>query len=230
MFGMSQCVFDFGRPPDYALQDFFPGGNALALTLVQRLGTEQGEAQLYLWGEAGSGKTHLLQGACAHLGAQGLPAAYVNLAEAPYPGVLDGLERVALVALDNVQATGGSAPWELALFDLINRLREKQVPLLLAADAPPVGLAVALPDLRSRLVWGAVLQLQPLNDADKREVLRAEAQKRGMELADEVLDFMFAHLARDFPSLLAGLARLDRASMEKQRRVTLPLAREVFAS
>ena len=51
-----------------------------------------------------------------------------------------------------------------------------------------------------------------------------------MELADEVLDFMFAHLARDFPSLLAGLARLDRASMEKQRRVTLPLAREVFAS
>ena len=89
-------------------------------------------------------------------------------------------------------------------------------------------LAVNLPDLASRLAWGPVLRLEVLDDAGKREVLRAHAQVRGMELPDDVIYFMFAHLPRGLPSLLAGLEQLDAASMVQKRRVTLPLAREVF--
>ncbi|OYY73466.1 MAG: hypothetical protein B7Y40_09625 [Gammaproteobacteria bacterium 28-57-27] len=72
------------------------------------------------------------------------------------------------------------------------------------------------------------MRLEALDDAGKREVLRAHAQERGMELPDEVIHFMFAHLPRGLNGLLGGLEQLDRASMERQRRVTLPLAREVF--
>ena len=90
-------------------------------------------------------------------------------------------------------------------------------------------LAVNLPDLASRLSWGPVLRLEALDDAGKREVLLAQAHERGMDLPDEVILYMFSHLPRGLPSLLAGLQRLDDASMEQKRRVTLPLAREVFA-
>ena len=187
-----------------------------------------GEPQLYLWGAPGTGKTHVLQAACQRMGEHGLPAAYLSLAEAPHPGVLDGLEHLGLVALDDIQAVMGQDGWEIALFDLINRLREQQVPLLLAANAPPGMLAVNLPDLASRLGWGPVLRLEALDDAGKREVLLAQAHERGMDLPDEVIFYMFSHLPRGLPSLLAGLQRLDDASMERQRRVTLPLAREVL--
>jgi DnaA family protein len=224
-----QSVFNFGTPAQHTFEQFVPGANAVALGLVMRVAERMGEPQLYVWGESASGKTHVLQAACQRMGAQGLPAAYLSLADALHPGVLDGLEQLALVALDDIQAVMGLDAWEIALFDLINRLREQQVPLLLAADTPPSSLAVRLPDLASRLAWGPVLRLEVLDDAGKREVLRAHAAERGMELPDEVIYFMFAHLPRGLSNLLEGLEQLDRASMQRQRRVTLPLAREVFA-
>ncbi len=222
-----QSVFDFGGRPQHTLEQFVPGANALGLSLVRRMVEPSGEAQLYLWGEPGCGKTHLLHGACQHMSTLGLPAAYLSLADALHPGALDGLEQLALVTLDDIQAVVGQDAWELALFDLINRLREQQVPLLLAADVPPVMLQVRLPDLASRLAWGTVVHLEVLSDAGKREVLRAQAFERGMELSDEVIDFMFAHLPRGLDALLNGLDALDRASMTQQRKVTLPLLREV---
>lgn len=223
-----QCVFDFGAPPVNTFERFVTGDNALPLVLVKQLGTPHGEAQLYLWGDAGSGKTHLLQAACEHLGRMGQPAAYVALCDAKHPELLEGLESMALVAVDDVQCAAGEPVWEMALFDLINRLREAHTPLLLGARHPPAVLGVHLPDLASRLHWGAVLRLETLDEASKREVLRRHAAERGMELPDEVIYFMFAHLPRGLSSLLAGLEQLDRASMERQRRLTLPLAREVL--
>ncbi|MGD9889549.1 MAG: DnaA regulatory inactivator Hda [Halothiobacillaceae bacterium] len=225
-----QSVFDFGAQAQHTFEQLVPGANAVALGLVRCVTEGVGEPQLYLFGASGCGKTHLLQAACQRMGTHGLPAAYLSLAEALHPGVLDGLEQLGLVALDDIQAVMGQDMWELALFDLINRLREQQVPLLLAADAPPSMLAVNLPDLASRLAWGPVLRLEVLDDAGKREVLRAHAEARGMELPDDVIYFMFAHLPRGLPSLLAGLEQLDAASMVQKRRVTLSLAREVFIS
>lgn len=211
------------------LGQFLPGGNAVAAGLVAQLAEGGGEPQLYLWGGEGSGKTHLLQGACQRAGDRGLPAAYLSLAEVPHPGVLEGLEQLGLVALDDVQAVVGQPVWEEALFDLINRLREQAVPLLLAAREPPSALPVRLPDLASRLGWGPVLRLEPLDDETKLALLKSRASERGVDLPDEVGRYLMAHLPRDLPSLLDGLDRLDRASMERQRRITLPLAREVLA-
>lgn len=223
-----QCVFDFGAPPVNTFERFVTGSNALPLALVKQLGTPHGEAQLYLWGDAGSGKTHLLQAACEHLGRIGQPAAYLALCDAKHPELLEGLESMALVALDDVQYAAGEPAWERALFDLINRLREAHTPLLLGARHPPSILDVHLPDLASRLHWGAVLRLETLDEAGKREVLRRHAAERGMHLAEDVLDFLFAHVPRGLPDLLEALDRLDAASLKRQRRVTLALARDVL--
>ncbi|MEF3193139.1 MAG: DnaA regulatory inactivator Hda [Halothiobacillaceae bacterium] len=223
-----QQVLDFGLAPSYTLEQFLPGANGVAAGLVAQQAEGRGELQLYLWGARGCGKTHLLQAACQHAGEHGLPAAYIALPDAPHPGVLEGLERLGLVTLDDVQAVMGQAVWEEALFDLINRLREHTVPLLLAADRPPSALPVALPDLASRLGWGPILRLEGLDDAAKLELLRRRAVERGLILPDEVGRYLLDHLPRDLPSLLEGLERLDRASMELHRKLSLALAREVL--
>jgi DnaA family protein len=97
--------------------------------------------------------------------------------------------------------------------------------VLAAGDAPPAQLALR-PDLASRLGWGLVYQLHALTDAHKAAWLRAEAGQRGLQLGDDVVDYLLTRMPRDLPSLAALLARLDRYALSRKRPVTLPLVRE----
>lgn len=196
-----QLPLEISPPADAALDNFIPGANAEALERVRALaaGTLR-EAVLYLWGEAGSGRSHLLRA-----------AARAN------PG---------LVVADDVETLDAAA--QQALFVAINAAREGQAPVLASGSAPPAGLALR-EDLRTRLGWGLVYQLRPLTDADKALHLRAEARRRGLRLTDEVVWYLLHRLPRDVASLNAVLERLDRHSLARQRPITLPLIREALS-
>ncbi len=186
----------------------------------------------YLWGNKGSGKSHLLKGVCQYYLAQQRPALYVPLNKAQYfsPAVLENLEQQALVCLDDLQAVIGNAEWEVAIFDLINRVRETgRTLLIMSADQSPANLPVQLPDLASRLTWGEVYQLAPLNDKQKIEVLQKAAYQRGIELPDETANFLFKRLERDMKTLFNALEKLDQASLQAQRKLTIPFVKEILA-
>jgi len=219
------------RLPDTARFDnFIPGPNAEALAAVRHCATAPGAAMLYLAGPAGSGRTHLLQAACRAAHSVGLQAAYVPLAEraALSPVLLEGLEGCALLALDDVDAVAGDAAWEAALFHLYNRLHEAGGRLLAAALAPPGQTDLQLPDLRSRLAWGALYALQLPDDATRLQILTQRARDRGLDLSADVGRFLLHRCPRDLPALLALLDRLDRAALTAQRRLTIPFVREVL--
>ena len=105
---------------------YAPGRNAAALAAVEHLVSAGAGAPLWLWGAAGSGKTHLLQSALAAWDEANGAAAYLPLA---LPGLqasmLAGLENFGLVALDEVDAAAGNAAMETALFHLWNGLLER---------------------------------------------------------------------------------------------------------
>ena len=70
------------------------------------------------------------------------------------------------------------------------------VPIVAAGRVPPVDLPLR-EDLRTRLGWGHVFALQPLAEAEARAVLRREADRRGIFLSDEVMDYLLTRFARD---------------------------------
>lgn len=225
-----QLILDVTLPEESAFEGFHPGENALAVDSLRALAHGRGETQIYLYGEAGSGKTHLLQAVCHEAASQGRRAAYLPdalLARAG-AGVLDGLESLEMVCLDGVGGLAGTADGETALFNLINRARAMGTQLVLSDRLPPRGLPTALADLASRLVWGPVYQLIPLGDAAKCAVLVDRAQRRGFELPREVAEYLLRTCPRDLSSLLEQLGRLERASLSTQRRVTLRFARSVL--
>ncbi len=193
---MKQLALGISPPPQPTLDNFVPGANAeLVAHLREFQSGDFAESILYVWGEPGSGKSHLLQ-ACS-----------------------------GLHAVDNVETLNEAR--QIELFNAINEARQSGGKVLVAGDAPPSQLPLR-EDLKSRLAWGLVYHLKPLTDGERAVYLRAEAERRGMRVPEEVIRYLLTHVRRDLPTLVAILDQLDRASLERKRPVTLPLVREAL--
>lgn len=214
----------------FTFDSFVAGNNSVAAGLAQQTALGQGETQLYFWGEAGLGKSHLLQASCNLAAKNRSTVCYLTQSEIIHQSaeMFDGLEQIDLICLDDIDTWLISAAWEAALFDLINRVRENNKRLLMASAQPPDEAFVNLPDLRSRLAWGPVFQLQQLSDKDKNRALRYRARQSGLELPENVADYLMQRYQRDMSGLFRRLAVLDKAAMAAQRRLTIPLIKSVF--
>ncbi|GAC1030562.1 DnaA regulatory inactivator Hda [Pseudomonas sp. No.21] len=218
---------------DATFANYYPGANAAALGYVERLCEADAgwtESLIYLWGGEGVGRSHLQQAACLRFEQRGEQAVYLPLAELAQYGtaILDNLEQCELVCLDDLDAVAGRADWEEALFHLFNRLRDSGRKLLLAANTAPRGLPVKLPDLKSRLTLALIFQLQSLSDEDKLRALQLRASRRGLHLTDEVGRFILTRGSRSMSALFELLERLDQASLQAQRKLTIPFLKETL--
>ncbi len=207
------------------------GPNGLAVAYLKSL-VERGIGPgCWLWGGAGCGKSHLLQALCGAAAERDRPIAYLPMTQiGPMgPGALEGWSDQEIVAVDDIDTMVGDADLEGALFRLYNDLAERSGALVVASDAPPSGLDFTLPDLRSRLVAGAVFHLAALDEADAIEALQCRADYRGLELPDDTARFLLRRVPRDMGSLCDWLDRLDLASLAAKRRLTVPFVRDVLA-
>lgn len=229
----SQLPLGLRWPSHQRLDTYLAGANAAALESVRAVVRGESNAWIYLQGVRGSGKTHLLIGACRAALESGRSARYLPLAslnDSRAEAIASfGAQGGELLAIDDVQVVAADKDAERALFDLYNRARESGATLLIAASAAPAQLGAQLPDLVSRLSACTQYALQPLDEAGRREVLRARAQQRGLEIDDAVLDWLFARRPRDLAALMELFERLDHAALAAQRRITIPFLREMLS-
>lgn len=188
------------------------------------------EEFFWLWGSRGVGCSHLLQAVCHEAELMGVRAFYLDFSRhtALHPDILLGLESMALVCLDAIDELAGQPEWEMALFNLYNRMSESQTPLLIGAHSTPQQLAFNLPDLTSRMQSAVLFHLEILSDEEKVVALKLRADCRGFELSDEVARFLVARSERSMTQLLLVLALLDKHSLSTQRKVTIPLLKSVM--
>lgn len=208
-------------------ESFVPGANAQSLAALQGARPDA-PSVVWLWGRAGTGKTHLLQAACAAAGARGDTAAYVDLALTPSPELLDGCDALSLVCLDGLDAVAHDPAWNAAIFRLHTLLLDGSGRLVVASAGPPASLEFTLPDLRSRLLAADVHQLSELGEDDQCTALRLRASARGLELSEDAALYLVHRLPRDMHSLFGVLDRLDEASLAAQRRLTVPFLRDAL--
>lgn len=211
---MSQLLLDiaFGWKP--TLDNFVAGRNLELLSALRNALAGGGERMFYLWGEAGSGKSHLLQ-ACKHA-AMKQSAKYTQGA-AP--------QQAEIVALDDVELLDDTA--QIELFNLYNLMRDSGGMLLVSGTQAPLHLKLR-DDLRSRLAWGLVYQVHLLDDEEKAQALALHAQAKGFVLPPEVTQYLLRHGRRDLPSLMATLDALDAYTLRLHRAPSVPLLKEVL--
>ncbi len=229
---MNQLLLDLEPPSVPTFDDFVVGRNAEALAALRLLATttpaDPSARCLYLWGEDGSGRTHLATAAsramkATHLDGRAASAGAIRDAAAGAAG--------AALVIDDVEALDAQA--QEALFHAVNRLREDPAGRLVATgNAAPRGLLFApgRDDLRSRLSWGLVHRLHRLDDDEKDAALVHRAKDRGFPLAPEVRRYLMTHFTRDLGSLMRMVDALDRHGREHGRLVTVPLIRDFLRS
>ena len=223
---MKQIALDIGVARVPTLAGFCAGPNeaTLAHLRVWADSPTRSPVPTYLWGPAGSGKTHLLRAVAEALREQGAAAGWLDPAQHEPPR-FD--ETWAVVLLDDVDRY--TAVQQHAAFNWFVNAQTLQRGVLAAGALPPADLRLR-EDLRTRLGWGHVFQLQVLSEPERRAVLRQAADARGIFLGDDVMDFMLTRFSRDLGSLMQLLEQLDGYALQTKRAITVPLIKSMLES
>ena len=225
---MKQIALDIGLASNPSFGNFFSGPNEAAVEHLELWAGNplRSPVPTYLWGDAASGKTHLLKAVSEILRGQGAASGWMD-ASMLEPPEFD--ESWAVVILDDCHLYT-AAQQRVAFNWFVNALNAADGNprwVLAAGNAPPADLRLR-EDLRSRLGWGHVFALQALSEADRRAVLGREADTRGVSLSGEVVDFMLTRFSRDLGSLMQLLDHLDAYALQTKRAITIPLIRSML--
>ena len=218
---MKQIPLPIGVEPARTFDNFLPGANGQAIEHLRSLGAQS--APLYLWGASGSGKTHLLRATAQHFDDRGLRTGWFTPADAP-PWRHD--DAWSLIVFDDCDRFDPDQ--QHAAFALFVEAVGAGVPIVSAGRLPPVDLPLR-EDLRTRIGWGHVFALEPLREPEVRSALRREADRRGVFLSDDVMDYLLTRFARDLKHLMAHLDRLDEFSLANKRAITVPLLKQMLS-
>lgn len=221
---MKQIALDIGLAPGPTLSSYFAGCNEPALRHLQLWAGSPTRSPVptYLWGESGSGKTHLLKAVEHSLREEGASAGWLDACVHEPP---EFNPAWSVVLLDDVHLY--TAVQQHAAFNWFVNAQTHQRGVLAAGLLPPADLQLR-EDLRTRLGWGHVFHLQVLDEPERRAVLRQEADARGVFLGDEVMDFMLTRFSRDLGSLVALLGQLDGYALQTKRAITIPLIKSML--
>ncbi len=205
-------------PVSYAREDFLVApGNAAALAWIDRW-PDWPNGVLILYGQAGSGKTHLAQ-----IWASRTPGALVSAGDALTTATVDALAQQPL-ALDDADRVGDPA----ALFHLINLMRERGFSLLLTGSAAPARWTFSLPDLMSRLKAMPAQEIAAPDDALLAALLVKLFADRQLAIGEEVVKYLVPRIERSFHAARSWAAALDAAALAENRAVTVALVRKLM--
>jgi DnaA-homolog protein len=225
---MKQLALDIGLSTRPTLGTFFAGPNEAALNHLQlwTSGGTRAPVPTYLWGDTGSGKSHLLQAVHQSLTDQGLAVGWLDSHTFNPPEFSDDWAAVLMddVHLYNTEQQHTAFNW------FVNALTPRTGSprwVLAAGQLPPADLHLR-DDLRTRLGWGHVYGLTVLGDTERRAVLRQAADARGLFLSEEVMSYMLNRFSRDLGSLMQLLDHLDHYALQTQRALTIPLVRAML--
>ena len=214
---------------DYAVfESYFPAENQeILMFLIELISGNHYSPSCWLWGANSIGKSHLLQAVCERLQDD---AIYLPMEELinEDPSLLIGLGTRRFICVDDIHLCAKKNHWELAFFELFNRLKELNSTLVVSSLHAPKMNNFDLSDLTSRFSQYPVLKMKPLSDEDCKSTLQLRAKLRGLVLPDDTVNYMITHKQRDMKILYDLLDKLDTESLAAKRKLTVPFLKNVM--
>jgi chromosomal replication initiator protein len=225
-----QQFFEFPVSSVFTFDSFVVcDGNAGALQFSRRLADPHDpENLLYIYGPAGSGKSHLLQSIGMVMGAHGSGAIpYLSFREPVTAAELScRFDQAEALIVDDLHLMPDDGGMRAALWQVFNDFHSSGRKIVMAGLHAPRELPFLDDHLVSRLLWGLVARVDVSDDHSRRMILKKIAGDRQVRIPDDVVDFILMTTSREVGDLISAFDSVFRLSMVLKRRITLPLARE----
>ena len=216
---VQQTAFDFNDPAYPRFDKLLGNANAELIYILQ----QEHDQFLYIWGEQGSGKSHILQAWVGQALQNRQTAVYIDAGTTP---LTDSAVQADFVAIDQIEKLNDAE--QATLFYIFNHFRNsKHGHLLLSADTPPSKLQLR-EDLRTRMGYCLVYEIKPLSDEEKIAALIEAARSRQIRISPDIFRYLLHHWRRDIGNLMAMLDALDRHALASHRPITLPLLKQLL--
>ncbi len=225
---MAQIPLPLSFDKRFSLENYISENADFIRQNITALFDETGEPLIGLWGGLDSGKTHLLN-ACAHYARH--CSVQFHLFDALQllefdVGCFGELPAGSVLGVDNLDLLSGNRAWEELFYQLINRVKAGELRMVFSVSRNPRDIGFRLPDLKSRLMWGLLIALQTPDNDNLAEVIKFRANLLGLELTDNVLNYLMTHYSRKLSEQMKLLYKLDHAALTSKRKITIPLIRD----
>jgi chromosomal replication initiator protein len=196
---------------------------------------------LFIWGESGLGKTHLLH-AVGHYAQRlfpGMRVRYVSTEEFTndFINSLRDDRKVAfqrryrdvdVLLVDDIQFLEGKEGTQEEFFHTFNTLHNANKQIVVSSDRPPKGLGTLEDRLRTRFEWGLITDIQPPELETRIAILRKKAAQDRLAAPAEVLEFIADRIERNIRELEGALIRVTAFASLNRQPVDVQLAEIVL--
>ena len=184
---------------------------------------------LFIWGESGLGKTHLLHAAgnYAQRLFPGMRVKYVSTEEFTNDFINSlrddrkasfkrSYRDIDVLLVDDIQFIEGKEGIQEEFFHTFNTLHNANKQIVISSDRPPKQLATLEDRLRTRFEWGLITDVQPPELETRIAILRKKAQMDRLDVPDDVLELIASSIERNIRELEGALIRVTAfASLNK---------------
>jgi chromosomal replication initiator protein len=234
------------RPnPRYTFDTFVVGeSNRFAFAAAQAVASKPGRAwnPLFLHGDSGLGKTHLLHAIAHAIPRAGAgPRVAIVSSERYTNDFVDGLSKNTMqdfrrkyrecgaLLVDDVQFFAGRDKTAEEFFHTFNALYEQNIQIVLSSDRSPKELRGLEERLCSRFEWGMRVSVEPPEFETRAAILKKKADVEHIELSDDVASLLATHIKSNVRELEGALMRLAAFASLKAEPISIGLARDVLA-
>jgi DnaA-homolog protein len=228
-----QLLLDIKLDESVSLENFIKcnSTNSALSILGNIVDSSSISSSFLLWGRSGVGKNYLMQALNREFLNQNMKTAFVALADPRIneSEILNGLDQMDAVFIENLDKLGDSEDWEIALFNLINQSLVNETKLVLSSNCVAQDLTVRLKDLRSRLLAFTAIEIPEITENEKIEALMQSAERKGIELEERTVKYILTYTSRNLSDLLKLLSELDDFSLEKKKKLSPSLVRELLS-
>ncbi len=243
--GLKRIIIDPQLNPSLTFSTFIEGEcNRLARSAGMSVAVDPGHTPfnpLYIYGDSGLGKTHIMQ-AIGHEVRQRHPELQVlyvsmNKFQAQFqtaykngeiPDFIHFYQMIDVLMIDDIQELTGKTGTQNAFFNIFNHLQLAGKQLILTSDKPPVELKDIEQRLLTRFKWGLSAQLASPDPETKLKIIRAKARKLGAEITDDVVSYLADHISANVREIEGALSSLVANASFLGRRITPSLAKEIL--
>ena len=197
---------------------------------------------LFIYGQAGLGKTHLLQ-AIAHYIRQNYPGYVIRyistetLLNEFLVAIRNNTQQefkqryreIDVLLVDDIQFIEGKEQLQEEFFHTFNTLHGDQRQIVLSSDRPPDAIATLEDRLRSRFKWGLITDIQPPDFETRLAILQKKGEQSGSSAPPDVLDFIATNITYNIRELEGALIRVNAFATLNNTELTVDLAREILA-